>query len=37
LLRNFPGTQVWIREHLEIFPNDDVRVPAEEPGFTIPG
>jgi O-antigen ligase len=37
LLRNFPGTQGWIREHLEIFPNDDVRVPAEEPGFTIPG
>jgi len=37
LLRNFPGTQAWIREQLEIFPNDDVRVPAEEPGLTIPG
>ncbi|MGH2590501.1 MAG: hypothetical protein ACRDGW_06865, partial [Actinomycetota bacterium] len=37
LLRNFPGTQAWIRAQLEIFPNDDVRVPAEEPGLTIPG
>lgn len=37
LLRNFPGTQAWIREQLEVFPNDDVRVPEEEPGFTIPG
>ncbi|MGH2636535.1 MAG: O-antigen ligase family protein [Actinomycetota bacterium] len=34
LLRNFPETQAWIRRHREVFPNDDVRVPSEEPGFT---
>jgi len=37
LLRNFPGTQEWIRQHLEIFPSDVVRVPEEEPGITLPG
>lgn len=36
LLRNFPETQAWIRRQLEVFPNDDVRVPAEEPGYTPP-
>ena len=36
LLRNFTGTQGWIREHLEVFPNDDVEVPTEEPGITLP-
>ena len=35
LLRNFPGTQAWIREHLERFPNDSVRLPAEESGTTL--
>ena len=36
LLMNFPGTQAWIREHLEVFPSDVVRVPQEEPGTTLP-
>jgi O-antigen ligase len=36
LLRNFPETQAWIRRQLEAFPNDDVEVPTEEPGFTPP-
>jgi hypothetical protein len=36
LLRNFPGTQEWIRRHLDVFPNDDIRVPEEEPGFSPP-
>jgi hypothetical protein len=35
LFENFPGTQVWIRRHLEVFPNDSIRVPAEEPPVTI--
>ena len=37
LLRNFPATQEWIREHLQVFPSDDIEVPAEEPEFEIPG
>jgi hypothetical protein len=36
LLMNFPGTQAWIREHLEVFPSDVVRVPEEDPGTTLP-
>lgn len=36
LLMNFPGTQEWIREHLEVFPSDVVRVPEVEPGTTLP-
>jgi len=36
LLMNFPGTQAWIREHLEVFPSDVVRVPEKEPGTTLP-
>ena len=36
LLRNFPGTQAWVREQLRVFPNDDLEVPEEEPGFTVP-
>lgn len=36
LLMNFLGTQAWIREHLEVFPNDVVRFPEEEPGTTLP-
>lgn len=35
LLRNFPATQAWIHEQLEVFPSDTVRVPAEEPGTTL--
>ncbi len=35
LLRNLPGTQAWIREHLERFPNDSIRVPAAEPETTL--
>ncbi len=35
LLRNFPATQRWIREQLEVFPNDDLTVPEHEPGVTI--
>ena len=37
LLRNFPATQAWIRDQLATFPNDSVRVPAAEPGLTLPG
>jgi hypothetical protein len=33
---NFPGTQAWIREHLDVFPSDVVRVPEEDPGTTLP-
>ena len=35
LLRNFPGTQAWIHQQLEVFPSDTVRVPDEEPGTTL--
>jgi O-antigen ligase len=35
LLRNFPATQRWIREQLQVFPNDDLTVPEHEPGVTI--
>jgi O-antigen ligase len=34
LLRNFPETQAWIGRQLEVFPNDDLTIPTEEPGFT---
>jgi O-antigen ligase len=37
LLRNFAGTQAWIREQLRVFPSDSVVVPEEEPGITVPG
>jgi hypothetical protein len=37
LLRNFAGTQEWIREQLRVFPSDSVVVPEEEPGITVPG
>ena len=36
LLMNFPGTQAWIREQLEVFPSDVVLVPEEDPGTTLP-
>lgn len=36
LLRNFPGTQDWIREQLRVFPSDTVVVPLVEPGTTLP-
>jgi hypothetical protein len=36
LLRNFPETQAWIRRQLEVFPNDDVRVPTQDPGLSLP-
>jgi len=36
LLRNFPGTQDWIREQLEVFPSDTLVVPLVEPGTSLP-
>ena len=27
----------WIRDQLATFPNDSVKVPAAEPGLTLPG
>jgi hypothetical protein len=36
LLRNFPGTQDWIREQLAVFPSDTLVVPLVEPETTLP-